>query len=124
MIRRPPRSTRTDTLFPYTTLFRSLTAVRRTLRSRRDRADGRGHSDRPPRRIHADKGSRRIRQVPQWPWLRADRDVPRLRSVGLHDRLFRLAVLVVAAIVRRLCLADLSPMQDQGRRHLRADEIG
>src|SRR3546814_18378495 len=26
MIRRPPRSTRTDTLFPYTTLFRSPTA--------------------------------------------------------------------------------------------------
>src|SRR3546814_2632825 len=27
MIRRPPRSTRTDTLFPYTTLFRSLWAA-------------------------------------------------------------------------------------------------
>src|SRR3546814_9115032 len=27
MIRRPPRSTRTDTLFPYTTLFRSPAAV-------------------------------------------------------------------------------------------------
>src|SRR3546814_17632805 len=27
MIRRPPRSTRTDTLFPYTTLFRSLHRV-------------------------------------------------------------------------------------------------
>src|SRR3546814_14676770 len=26
MIRRPPRSTRTDTLFPYTTLFRALAA--------------------------------------------------------------------------------------------------
>src|SRR3546814_15072924 len=26
MIRRPPRSTRTDTLFPYTTLFRSRVA--------------------------------------------------------------------------------------------------
>src|SRR3546814_6258046 len=26
MIRRPPRSTRTDTLFPYTTLFRSAEA--------------------------------------------------------------------------------------------------
>src|SRR3546814_6521965 len=26
--RRPPRSTRTDTLFPYTTLFRSIIAVR------------------------------------------------------------------------------------------------
>src|SRR3546814_18014362 len=28
MIRRPPRSTRTDTLFPYTTLFRSGAAAR------------------------------------------------------------------------------------------------
>src|SRR3546814_17094564 len=28
MIRRPPRSTRTDTLFPYTTLFRSSRAIR------------------------------------------------------------------------------------------------
>src|SRR3546814_8028474 len=27
MIRRPPRSTRTDTLFPYTTLFRSTQIV-------------------------------------------------------------------------------------------------
>src|SRR3546814_6022249 len=27
MIRRPPRSTRTDTLFPYTTLFRSQTLL-------------------------------------------------------------------------------------------------
>src|SRR3546814_15211050 len=34
MIRRPPRSTRTDTLFPYTTLFRSYSACarRRTCR--------------------------------------------------------------------------------------------
>src|SRR3546814_13774874 len=28
MIRRPPRSTRTDTLLPYTTLFRSLRVAR------------------------------------------------------------------------------------------------
>src|SRR3546814_20181511 len=27
MIRRPPRSTRTDTLFPYTTLFRSVGTI-------------------------------------------------------------------------------------------------
>src|SRR3546814_6534092 len=33
MIRRPPRSTRTDTLFPYTTLFRSLQTIRTTLGS-------------------------------------------------------------------------------------------
>src|SRR3546814_10832767 len=30
MIRRPPRSTRTDTLFPYTTLFRSHDQLRHT----------------------------------------------------------------------------------------------
>src|SRR3546814_16572473 len=32
MIRRPPRSTRTDTLFPYTTLFRSARAPARLYR--------------------------------------------------------------------------------------------
>src|SRR3546814_9008254 len=32
MIRRPPRSTRTDTLLPYTTLFRSLGIAGRQLR--------------------------------------------------------------------------------------------
>src|SRR3546814_2110686 len=46
MIRRPPRSTRTDTLFPYTTLFRSA-LVRPVARAaeavRRDARDGRGH---------------------------------------------------------------------------------
>src|SRR3546814_1277068 len=34
MIRRPPRSTRTDTLFPYTTLFRSERIERRCSRER------------------------------------------------------------------------------------------
>src|SRR3546814_1249149 len=34
MIRRPPRSTRTDTLFPYTTLFRSLRIARHIMRLR------------------------------------------------------------------------------------------
>src|SRR3546814_1734367 len=33
MIRRPPRSTRTDTLFPYTTLFRSPPGMPRTRRA-------------------------------------------------------------------------------------------
>src|SRR3546814_11413236 len=32
MLRRPPRSTRTDTLFPYTPLFRSLRGVREPTR--------------------------------------------------------------------------------------------
>src|SRR3546814_7292542 len=40
MIRRPPRSTRTDTLFPYTTLFRSPRRPRAS-RDRRRSADAR-----------------------------------------------------------------------------------
>src|SRR3546814_8118268 len=47
MIRRPPRSTRTDTLFPYTTLFRSLSAVRPERYIQRDR-DGRVLKQLPP----------------------------------------------------------------------------
>src|SRR3546814_18118911 len=40
MIRRPPRSTRTDTLFPYTTLFRSgRVADRRVDTNKREAAE-------------------------------------------------------------------------------------
>src|SRR3546814_3056625 len=38
MIRRPPRSTRTDTLFPYTTLFRSAELDRHARRAIRPQA--------------------------------------------------------------------------------------
>src|SRR3546814_15847787 len=37
MIRRPPRSTRTDTLFPYTTLFRSPACARPTMMAKTGR---------------------------------------------------------------------------------------
>src|SRR3546814_2706957 len=43
MIRRPPRSTRTDTLFPYTTLFRST--------PHRDGGRGRALRGQRPRRV-------------------------------------------------------------------------
>src|SRR3546814_11981637 len=36
MIRRPPRSTRTDTLFPYTTLFRSAAGLGQSIRKADD----------------------------------------------------------------------------------------
>src|SRR3546814_7647147 len=45
MLRRPPRSTRTDTLFPYTTLFRSLHPEA----GRRGEAEARPHPGLPPR---------------------------------------------------------------------------
>src|SRR3546814_9134766 len=59
MIRRPPRSTRTDTLFPYTTLFRSL---------RPDAAGSgmglaRGAADRPRGQSALPLSGRRISEV-------------------------------------------------------------
>src|SRR3546814_1762212 len=54
MNRRPPRSTRTDTLFPYTTLFRSL-RDRAGAQRRHQRAVGvRGRAE--GARAHADRG--------------------------------------------------------------------
>src|SRR3546814_6064838 len=70
MIRRPPRSTRTDTLFPYTTLFRSIRcgphdahpgregsclAVRAESAERRNTGSHRSlsrHDEGPPRPFH------------------------------------------------------------------------
>src|SRR3546814_3467051 len=77
MIRRPPRSTRTDTLFPYTTLFRSRPAHAQDL--------GRGgpvpaRSDpRPPLPAGAAAGADRPAEVP--PLRRRDRLHRRLGPV-------------------------------------------
>src|SRR3546814_17091694 len=51
MIRRPPRSTRTDTLFPYTTLFRSLS----------------------PRRLSSDAYASTVRKIIRGAFMTADR---------------------------------------------------
>src|SRR3546814_18152012 len=63
MIRRPPRSTRTDTLFPYTTLFRSAEVDERIHVEIEVRRQGRfvicRHGARPFRCAHRARASRR-----------------------------------------------------------------
>src|SRR3546814_17193827 len=97
MIRRPPRSTRTDTLFPYTTLFRSSSCagphdprfpeagypVPRHHHAdpqwlgpaHRDRSDGDGVRDLSADAGRRNRGARLIirgrRRPSAWPWLRA-----------------------------------------------------
>src|SRR3546814_9445206 len=54
MIRRPPRSTRTDTLFPYTTLFRSplnLRTISPVWRAQARVFNRENYSNRLPRRL-------------------------------------------------------------------------
>src|SRR3546814_3870551 len=63
MIRRPPRSTRTDTLFPYTTLFRSSrNGVSKDLAQRWALRDGSSASSAPPQGER--RGIRRVMQQP------------------------------------------------------------
>src|SRR3546814_8952528 len=74
MSRRPPRSTRTDTLFPYTTLFRSPGAGQPDARRAPPRPQGFGGA-RPGRRR---TGARRLAGRPA--------DLPSLRRVA-RDRM-------------------------------------
>src|SRR3546814_13573952 len=90
MIRRPPRSTRTDTLFPYTTLFRSKAGG--DDRDRTDAADGQF----PKHRI----GSRLQPLRPAETRLEADPHVP-LQPFGQKPG--RLAALAVIGIAQGTC---------------------
>src|SRR3546814_5730236 len=96
MIRRPPRSTRTDTLFPYTTLFRSTgDGSRRPAPSRHFRRQEGNHVRRRQARTGTDRGERReVRRSPLYgpPWQGAPRQPARphhrrgLARRGLHVR--------------------------------------
>src|SRR3546814_4764076 len=76
MIRQPPRSTRTDTLFPYTTLFRSQVGSRSPAGHAPDCAGGRHRlrHGRPPRPRH-----RRQRGSPRSP--RSEEHTSELQSL-------------------------------------------
>src|SRR3546814_5491278 len=65
MIRRPPRSTRTDTLFPYTTLFRSCRRPdrRRPARHHQERLQGDRLGEGTLGHLHGEVGLRRRRQL-------------------------------------------------------------
>src|SRR3546814_10573085 len=78
MIRRPPRSTRTDTLFPYTTLFRS--ADHRRPPDREDR--------RRDRRHHQSEERQRLRRREEEALLHLRRDRPEALDggAGREDR--------------------------------------
>src|SRR3546814_4276274 len=87
MIRRPPRSTRTDTLFPYTTLFRSQEPVPLAVRgvqqvqdASADRALFRGRAARLLRRPGDQRGRAAVGAEADLPRRGADRLLGRLRQ--------------------------------------------
>src|SRR3546814_8644404 len=110
MIRRPPRSTRTDTLFPYTTLFRSDRPA--SGGAPRYGARAFGLSERPAaydqdRRLsHQRRGARRsfergsLRQAAKDDLPAAGRPLRRVGAVFPDGRVLREATRPEAAIVR------------------------
>src|SRR3546814_6317062 len=72
MVRRPPRSTRTDTLFPYTTLFRSS----RARVPRAAQAESHGFAHRPRRRSAPAGNVAETREAPPPGPTRHSRSVP------------------------------------------------
>src|SRR3546814_375744 len=90
MIRRPPRSTRTDTLFPYTTLFRSSygrvpTHVRHSFQLG---LVGRGRCPLPSRRNGVASMAPRRRELSlPWPSRRTRQCMPRSGNPGLAHRI-------------------------------------
>src|SRR3546814_1850528 len=96
MIRRPPRSTRTDTLFPYTTLFRSCDTICGTaLRSRT-----------PTSKASRHPSSERLHHLPS--------GGPSFRRKGCRS-----AACVVPSPLRN---RRFRPSDSQAPRHLRSEE--
>src|SRR3546814_1314384 len=90
MIRRPPRSTRTDTLFPYTTLFRSVASAA----ARDQRAERLGEVAPPGKEVVVD-----LQQVAR----RSHDEPPRL--VGRIARRIGIGFVLVANLVARGSIA-------------------
>src|SRR3546814_4569616 len=86
MLRRPPRSTRTDTLFPYTTLFRSPAQRHRGARRSFRRGRAPFGTARPPVRARRDAASGTPRLAGQRPRTRQCRTAARgsLTRYGGH----------------------------------------
>src|SRR3546814_8414099 len=74
MIRRPPRSTRTDTLFPYTTLFRSAAVITALSRKKQGSAGA-------PNQIAVSEGRASSRRSPSPTRLRSEEHTSELQSL-------------------------------------------
>src|SRR3546814_8925459 len=94
MIRRPPRSTRTDTLFPYTTLFRSYRRV-----------------PRPDRETYFPDSPARARAV-----------LPRTQPSRNRDGAARCSAARSPRPVRRACAVEIGTAEARGALERRSEE--
>src|SRR3546814_2410438 len=113
MIRRPPRSTRTDTLFPYTTLFRSYAIVRPAEADRAQADDRRERIERADQIVAREAGARHVLQLLAVDVEQRDALFERLvrdRAVRPHHRL-------VDAAEQEFDLGRIAGLAAAGQRH-------
>src|SRR3546814_13235179 len=118
MIRRPPRSTRTDTLFPYTTLFRSR------LRCADHYADRvHGNCDvwqwplgrrRTPMRIKAEPGTDAMHATRRFQAVDATRAIPDIVRKRAHARSRRVATALACLLLGACGARSSSSSNDDG----------
>src|SRR3546814_3118852 len=124
MIRRPPRSTRTDTLFPYTTLFRSTRIAAQPQVENWDEQKGnQGSKAYTPYHHHADgaargrtrTGGEHLRQRPRHGGDRGHQDRPEPAHRGNARRLQYVMPLVAELIGE---LDDENPKSEEHKSEL------
>src|SRR3546814_11761191 len=93
MIRRPPRSTRTDTLFPYTTLFRSLTSARHAIDT--------GEDAHRLMRVQSERVAHAINAGHRNRYAGSDRRADEQAARGLRDELLRMRQCLTTRVVRK-----------------------
>src|SRR3546814_11477554 len=115
MIRRPPRSTRTDTLFPYTTLFRSWESGNDRVRVSADYRKREYDLGAPASGDGYRLAAQYRRRIGSYHWLRIDLSHEEMTSSGSPRRSF----------ARRVITATSSmPVATRGRVVQSIDEIG
>src|SRR3546814_7241673 len=108
MIRRPPRSTRTDTLFPYTTLFRSPTTPLPT--QFRQRPDAWPQAARPKLRTGKSRKTPSATRITFQPTPPAKSDIPcHFKSTKRH---------FLSAFAAPCQHQSVSPIAEIGRAHV------
>src|SRR3546814_3621037 len=126
MIRRPPRSTRTDTLFPYTALFRSVddreldSAGAKWIRLFLPMPQvDRGAAEHGAIRTTLEAGARGYKTIFTLKWPQNDRDFPKAGSAAFAREIARLdAVLPLVMGKADILVIGNEPYFEIGRAHV------
>src|SRR3546814_3737861 len=116
MIRRPPRSTRTDTLFPYTTLFRTVPSLDVCITDLNALAEIVGLEGAQAHRAFLGEGDFNL--VEHWSGQRADRKSTRLKLQSRMRISYAVFCLKKKTNIQQYHTTNMSPLKQTNQPHL------